>query len=134
TEPAFLERLLALPEATRSKTVLDAVLKEIRRVMSVDTAGAFDIERPLQELGMDSLMALEIRNGLGRLLGNTLPTAILFKYPTANDLAGFIMEEYVHAAAPQTKNEAGAKSDVDSLLDLDVLEGLSDGEIDSLLA
>lgn len=132
---AFLKEVAALPETARPKAVLGAVLKEIARVMSVDTTDTFDVERPLQELGMDSLMAVEIRNGLGRALDTTLPTAILFKYPTAKDLATFLLEEY----ALNGENTANAqpcaddKKPQDAPLDLDDLEGLSDSEIDALL-
>lgn len=134
-DTTFLKDIATLPAAAKGKAVLDTVLKEIARVMSVETAGAFDVERPLQELGMDSLMAVEIRNGLGRMLDTTLPTAVLFKYPTAKDLAQFLLEEYVSADETQgdtQPQDEGTKS-LDALLDLDDLEGLSDSEIDALL-
>lgn len=131
-DATFLKEVAALPDAAKLKAVLDAVLKEIVHVMSVDTAGTLDVERPLQELGMDSLMAVEIRNGLGRMLDSTLPTAILFKYPTAKDLADFILEEYVFSAEPQPQDDD--KKSADARLDLDALEELSDSDIDALLA
>jgi acyl transferase domain-containing protein/acyl carrier protein len=128
-ETAFLTRLAGLPEAAKYKAALDAVLKEIVRIMAVDTGGSFDIERPLQELGMDSLMAVDMRNGLGRMLGTSLPTAILYKYPTAKDLADFILEEFIHFDEPPEEQ----KKPVDAMLNLDALEGLSDREIDAML-
>jgi acyl carrier protein len=134
-EPDFLARVQKLPPAARQKTVQQAILKEIERVMSLDTGVGFDIERPLQELGLDSLMAIDIRNGLGRLLGSTLPTAILYKHPSVAELTAFIMEDFVKAeeevmpvspvAAPVTSHDPG--------VDLEALEAMSDDEIDALL-
>ncbi|MDO9235279.1 MAG: type I polyketide synthase [Aquabacterium sp.] len=129
TEAAFLTQMAGLPETAKYKVALDAVLKEIERFMAVDTSGSFDIERPLQELGMDSLMAVDIRNGLGRMLGAPLPAAILYKYPTAKDLTDFILEEFIDFDDPREEQ----KKPADAVLNLDALEGLSDREIDAML-
>lgn len=131
---AFAQEIAALPEAARPKAVLDAVLKEIARVMSFNTSAGFDVERPLQEVGMDSLMAVEIRNGLGRLLATTLPTATLFKYPTAKALAEFLLQDYLQNDQETTEAQPEDKdTQAEALLNLDRLGELSDSEIDALL-
>lgn len=45
---------------------------------------------PLGSLGLDSLMALEVRNRLERQIGRSLPVAVVWNYPTVAELAGFL--------------------------------------------
>ena len=50
-------------------------------------------DRPLQELGLDSLLAVELRNVVGAALGRTLPATVLFNYPSIQALAGWLETE-----------------------------------------
>ena len=54
---------------------------------------ALERQRPLAELGLDSLMAVELRNALGAAIGRTLPTSLVFDHPTADALCAFLAGE-----------------------------------------
>jgi len=45
-----------------------------------------ELERPLKELGMDSLLAIELRNRLSILSGQAFPATLVFTYPTTQAL------------------------------------------------
>jgi acyl carrier protein len=47
-------------------------------------------DQPIAELGLDSLMALEIKNVLQSAAGAALPSTFLFDYPTLDQAVGFL--------------------------------------------
>ncbi|HEX6968079.1 MAG TPA: beta-ketoacyl synthase N-terminal-like domain-containing protein, partial [Micromonosporaceae bacterium] len=49
--------------------------------------------RPFQELGFDSLMAVELRNALGSVTGLRLPATLVFDYPNSQAVADHILSE-----------------------------------------
>jgi phthiocerol/phenolphthiocerol synthesis type-I polyketide synthase C len=51
-----------------------------------------DHDQPIESLGLDSLMALELRNRLETTLGITVPVALVWAYPTISALAGALCE------------------------------------------
>jgi aryl carrier-like protein len=49
-----------------------------------------DERTPLKDAGLDSLMAVELRNALTRSVGRSLPATLLFDYPTLDALAQYL--------------------------------------------
>jgi acyl carrier protein len=84
-----LERLRDLPKARRLEDLAQLTEDAVRRLMSV-REGQLPHDRPLQETGLDSLMAIELRNQLGKLTGRSLPATLLFNHPTIASLAAFL--------------------------------------------
>src|SRR5262249_20136903 len=81
------QRLASLSETAQDRALLDLVCTEGSTVLGLAAPHALDPIRPLQELGLDSLMALELRNRLGATTGLRLPATLLFDHPTPAALA-----------------------------------------------
>jgi NADPH:quinone reductase-like Zn-dependent oxidoreductase/aryl carrier-like protein len=79
-------RLFATPPKER-RAVLQAHLREqIARVLRCDPA-RIGPSAPLQQAGLDSLLAMELRNRLELSLGISLTVTLIWRHPTLTDLA-----------------------------------------------
>ncbi len=127
--------LLKQLENTHASTHLD-ILRDFvqalaKRVLEFSPDRWIDPQQPLNELGMDSLMALEFRNALVSAIGRTLPATLLFNHPAIEDIAA-----YLNAALggnPIQADSCAALPDADRNA-LDKIEELSDEEVSRILA
>ncbi len=84
----------ALPSDKRARAVTYAVRAEVARVLGLGRgAGVVAEDRAFKELGLDSLMAVELRNALGRRAGVTLPATLAFDHPTPAAIAKYLLAE-----------------------------------------
>lgn len=79
-------RLLSLPASDRDRVLLDLVTREIGALLG-RSPETLDPDRPLSELGLDSVMALDLRNRLASATHMRLRSTLLFDYPTASAIA-----------------------------------------------
>jgi acyl transferase domain-containing protein/short-subunit dehydrogenase/acyl carrier protein len=100
-------RLAGLRDRDRDRALLDLIRSEAATVLGHGSTDAIEPDRPLGELGLDSLMALELRRRLGSATGLRLPTTVLFDHPTPEALCrrlrGDLLDEgaEVVAVAPR---------------------------------
>lgn len=85
-----LETLVAVPDEERSERIVAAITDELCAVLR--STGAVDTERGFFELGMDSLMSVELKTRLEKRFGTRLPATLTFNYPTVMAVAGFLGE------------------------------------------
>jgi acyl transferase domain-containing protein len=83
-------RLAAASNAERRQLVARHVLEEAAHAMRVDP-GRVDPAQGLFDLGMDSLMALDLRRRLESTFALTLPTTLLFNYPTVDAIVELLV-------------------------------------------
>jgi acyl transferase domain-containing protein/SAM-dependent methyltransferase len=132
---AWLQRYEAAYAEERFELVRELVRGEVRRVLRLDAGAVPPGQARLMDLGMDSLMAVQLRNGLTRALRSErpLPSTLMFDYPTIDAIAQFLVERLSAASAPEAAAGADASPAPAARLDAAALDGMSDADIEKLL-
>lgn len=85
------ERLESAPLNDRILMLERHIFAQVAAVLRLDSS-RFEPGVPFQNLGMDSLMAVELRNRIDATVGTKLPATVLFSYTTTSALAQHILE------------------------------------------
>ncbi|MCK1406911.1 type I polyketide synthase, partial [Bradyrhizobium sp. 76] len=94
-------RLAALGgEGERLAALVELAQEEIAAVLALPGASSVPADQPLKDLGLDSLMAVELRNRLSGRVGTKLPATLAFDYPTARAMARLLLEKLELGRAP----------------------------------
>ncbi|CDJ62038.1 Polyketide synthase, related [Eimeria necatrix] len=93
-----------LSTAERKEFIKAQVAAAARQVLGSSSPPSFD--KPLQDLGVDSLGAVEFRNLLSKKLGMKLSATTLFDYPTLNAITEYVFEATGEDSGP-TESGAG---------------------------
>ncbi|MCZ7432820.1 type I polyketide synthase [Streptomyces sp. WMMC1477] len=105
-EPSAAARLAGLPAAEREAEVLRLVLDCLAAVLGRDSGGSdIDPKAAFKQLGVDSLLAVELRNRLGHLTGLQLPATLVFEHPHPLAVAGFLGGELAGSASDDGQDE-----------------------------
>ncbi|SCF06779.1 Acyl transferase domain-containing protein [Micromonospora chokoriensis] len=102
SEPPLAERLADLSGDERRQAVLDLVRSGVGVVLGHPTNTTFDADRSFQELGFDSMTAVELRHRLSAMTGVRLPTTVVFDHPTLAALTDHLLSRLTPTAAPES--------------------------------
>ncbi|VAW80205.1 Polyketide synthase modules and related proteins [hydrothermal vent metagenome] len=89
----WVSELLAKPAEAQMSALMTHLQADVAKVLNIKSVETITAEARLFDLGMDSLMAVELSNRLKRDLGTTMPSTLIFDYPTLEALADYLARE-----------------------------------------
>jgi acyl carrier protein len=106
--PSLREALDRVAAADRHRRLVEVLQERAALVMGAASSDV-DPRVPLLDLGLDSLMAVDLHNALGREVDRALPETLLFDHPTLERLATYLLHDVLGMApAPApTSSERG---------------------------
>jgi len=130
-ELELLSQLEASPPNKRQQLLLHYVQDQVVKVLGLEPSYPMDPRQALHDMGMDSLMAVELTNRLQTGLGLSFPSTLAFDYPTIEALAGYLVNKVLateSAAQPQAASQTDQQTQI-----LEELAQLPEDEAEALL-
>jgi NADPH:quinone reductase-like Zn-dependent oxidoreductase len=125
SERNFRRKVEEAPPNRRQPMVVEFIQERLIAALGLGPGSPVDPRAAFGDMGLDSLLSVELRKVLGDALGRTYPATLLFDYPTLDSLSAFIMQDCWGVEAPSpsaSPRDAIAK-----------VEDLSEDDVDRLL-
>ncbi|WP_405891117.1 SDR family NAD(P)-dependent oxidoreductase [Streptomyces sp. NBC_00133] len=100
TAEPLVGRLAGLDDDERHRIVLDLVRTQVADVLGRTEASSIGTERPFQEMGFDSLTAVDLRNRLKAETGLPLAATLIFDHPSPAVLTQYVLAQVAAEEEP----------------------------------
>ena len=133
TQYSIMQQLEQVPSNQKRDLLLSFVNEQVVKILGLGSSEIVDPRQPLQELGLDSLTAVELRNLLrsNLKLERNLPATLVFDYPTINALTDYLAQGIFKMETKTVGKKTTPAGEIDLLQNI---ESLSDEEVARLLS
>ena len=130
----FIRELEKIPLEKKRDYLATRIQAELCKVLGFSPSQAIDFQKGFFDLGMDSLMAVELKNRLQTVLGHPLPSTLVFKYPTPSALVDYIATKILAQESPEEVIANAETSAKEAEEVLQKVKQLSEKELEDLIA
>ena len=88
----FRKKYAATPATQKRIRLLGHLQTLVAATLGIKDPKSIPPDEALSDLGLDSLASLELCNNIEESLSTTLPSTLIFDYPTLNALAGYFLQ------------------------------------------
>jgi len=129
----FLSKLnQAEPGTPRRALLREHICQQVAKILEFDNTVVLDPHQPLAEVGLDSLMAIELRNMLSTSIERQLPPTLLFDYPTIESVYSYLATlVFDDESRPAIESAAEVDPELEGILE--ELESLPDNTVEMML-
>jgi acyl transferase domain-containing protein/acyl carrier protein len=131
---SLAEQLQSVPAEERRAFIVEQVRQHVARVISAPDPSVLNITQGLFEMGLDSLMSVELKGRLETSVGKPLPSTLTFNYPTIADLARFLDESVLTTTVSEPVQPAPRPAENVTEAPEEELDDLSEDDLAALLA
>ena len=89
----YHSRLAEMVPDMRWEALLSHVRKQVAQTLRMKSPDSLDIHKPFLEMGLDSLMGIDLTKTLSTSFGTSLPATLLYQHSTVNLLTKYLLNE-----------------------------------------
>ncbi len=116
-QDTFVHSVLHAPPAQRQPLIAERVAAVVGKVLRMSPQG-LEHQRPLLDFGIDSIMGIELKNGLEQVFSVSLPISYLLQGPSVEQIAATLLAHIALAYPDELAESFTAATTADSALEL----------------
>jgi acyl transferase domain-containing protein len=135
TPPASMslrQRLTTLPVKQAQTTLLNEVSQQIAQLLKLGNSHRLNPAQGLFDLGMDSLLAIELRSRLQKAVEAKLPATLVFDYPSVEAITTYLANDILKLTG-DTPEAQPTSQPIPAHADVNDLTALSEDALEKLL-
>ena len=132
--PTLPEQVQRTPPEERTRLLVAHIREQVAAVIGSSSPDSIDENQGLFEMGMDSLMSVDLKTRLEASIGQSLPSTLTFNYPSVIELAGYLRERLSPTQAVTEQPPAAAQNSAEHQENNESeIDDLSEDELAALL-
>lgn len=129
---ALVAELQVMPPADRIERLAVPIEAAVADVLRLSGSETVERDRGFFDMGVDSLMSVQIKDRVQQLLGREYPASLCFDYPTVSSLVAHLLDDLfgVRESAPSPGQGASARR---TAVDESAIKELTDEQVAALI-